>query len=367
MSGCYEIFSVRESNETGSDHPDPRRRRSFAMHVAVYVPLVLPLLAAASARWLAGRLPPRLATWVLTATTVVLAAASGAALTALAATAVGQLPLVATLGRWSVRVLRADDPASLSVALVACVLLIAAVAAAVRALICRARALLRAARMARRLPTDDLFDPSGQDPLTPVVVVDDPRPDAYALPGVPGRIVVSTGMLDGLDTDERRALLEHERTHLRHGHHAFLALAALAAATNPLLRPVAAAVGYATERWADECAAAVVGDRRTVARAIARAALLLSHHAGRRHPPEGALAIAPGGSRTLARTRAAAMLWRAGPVPRRVAALLAEPPRRPRLALGLGLAMAMLVVAAAASIETARDLETLFELARLGS
>ena len=336
------------------------------MHVAVYVPLVLPLLAAASARWLAGRLPPWLATWVLTATAVGLAAASGAALAALAATAVGQVPLVAAVGQWSARALRADDPASLSVASVACVLLIAALAAAARAVTGRTRALVRAARMARRLPADDSFDPMYRDPLAPVVVVDDPCPDAYALPGMPGRIVVSTGMLDGLDTDERRALVEHERAHLRCGHHVFLALAALAAAANPLLRPVATAVGYATERWADERAAAAVGDRRTVAGAIAQAALLISHHhAGRRQPPQGALAIVPAGRRALARTRAAVSLWRAGPVPRRVAALLAGPPRSPRLALGL--AVAMLVVAAAASIETARDLETLFDLARLGA
>lgn len=44
MSGCYGISSVRESNETGSDHSDPRRRGFFAMRVAVYVPLVWPLL-----------------------------------------------------------------------------------------------------------------------------------------------------------------------------------------------------------------------------------------------------------------------------------------------------------------------------------
>jgi Zn-dependent protease with chaperone function len=341
------------------------------MRVAVYVLLVLPLLAAVSARWLASRLTPRSATWLLTVTAVALAGASGAALSALAATAIGQVPLVAALGQWSARVLRADDPASLSVALAAGVLLIAALAAAARALRGRARALLAAARHARRLPIDDTFDDTfdwangmGRDRRAPVVVVvDDPCPDAYALPGLPGRIVVSTGMLDGLAPAEQRALLEHERAHLRCGHHAFVAVAALAAAANPLLRPVATAVGYATERWADERAALAVGDRRTVAHAVAHAALLLSQHSGPRRPPQGALAIAPGTS-AVARTRAAVTLWRAGPVPRRVAALLAGPPPRARLAITL--AMALLVIATAASIETARDLETLFELARLG-
>jgi Zn-dependent protease with chaperone function len=187
-----------------------------------------------------------------------------------------------------------------------------------------------------------------------VVVLDDPCPDAYALPGVPGRIVVSTGMLDALSARERQVLLAHERAHLACGHHLFVALAYLAAATNPLLRPVAAAVGYTTERWADERAASAVGDRRLVARTIAKAALLTSRH---HSPPAGALAIATGS--------AAAKLRGAGPVPRRVAALLAAPPRRRRLLLVL--ALTVLVLAAACSIEAARDLETLFELARIAA
>ena len=42
----------------------------------VYLPLLVPVLAAAAARPLAARLEPRLATWLLTATTVALAAFS---------------------------------------------------------------------------------------------------------------------------------------------------------------------------------------------------------------------------------------------------------------------------------------------------
>jgi beta-lactamase regulating signal transducer with metallopeptidase domain len=316
------------------------------MRVAVYLPLLAPVLAAVSARWLAGRLHPRVGTWLLTATAVGLALTSGLALTALAATAVGQIPLVGALGDWSVGVLHRDDPASLTLALTACVLLVLALAAAGRALIRRTRALINAARTARRLPTEI--------PFGRVVVFDDPCPDAYALPGVPGRIVVSTGMLDALNARERQVLLAHERAHLTCGHHVFVALAYLAAATNPLLRPVAAAVGYTTERWADEYAASAVGDRRLVARTIAKAALLTSRH---QSPPAGALAITTGSAATKLRG--------AGPVPRRVAALLTAPPRRRRLLLAL--ALTVLALAAACSIETVRDLDALFDLARIAA
>jgi hypothetical protein len=50
----------------------------------------------------------------------------------------------------------------------------------------------------------------------------------------------------------------------------FVAAAHLAATASPL-RPLASAVEFAVERWADEGAAAVTGDRQ-LARAIARAA-----------------------------------------------------------------------------------------------
>ena len=316
------------------------------MRVVVYLPLVLPILAAASARWLAGRMHPRVATWLLTATAVGLALASGFALMALAATAIGQVPLLAALGDWSAAELRRDDPTSSTLALVACFLLVAALAAAGRAAVRRARSLIDAARTARRLPT--------VGPIERVVVLDDPSPDAFALPGVPGRIVVSTGMIDALDARERAALFAHEEAHLTCGHHLFIALTYLAATTNPLLRPVADAVGYTTERWADECAASAVGDRHLVARTIVKASLLSTRH---KAPPGGALAMT---------TRwPAAKSRRSGPVPRRVAALLAAPPPRQRLLLSLS--VAVLVLAALSSIEAARDLDALFDLASIGT
>ncbi len=82
-------------------------------------------------------------------------------------------------------------------------------------------------------------------------------------------------------------LLAHEQAHLDHHHHRLTAAAGAAAAVNPLLIPARDAIGYLVERWADEDAAARVGDRGLAARAVARAALAASG-------PEPALGITGG-------------------------------------------------------------------------
>jgi beta-lactamase regulating signal transducer with metallopeptidase domain len=120
-----------------------------------------------------------------------------------------------------------------------------------------------------------------------VVLDDEQRAAAYALPGPAGRIVVTSALLRRLDGPERRAVLAHERSHLQHRHYLYVQFAELAAGANPLLRPAARATRLAVERWADEDAVTSVGDRRTVARALAKAGL------ARRTPPrEAALAAA---------------------------------------------------------------------------
>jgi Zn-dependent protease with chaperone function len=86
----------------------------------------------------------------------------------------------------------------------------------------------------------------------PLVVLEDPSPEACTLPGLPGRIVVSTGMLASLEFDERQAVLAHERVHMRYHHYLFTAAAQLAAAANPLLRPAPpgpAAASAAAPPW----------------------------------------------------------------------------------------------------------------------
>ncbi len=112
----------------------------------------------------------------------------------------------------------------------------------------------------------------------PVEIVPSAAPMAVSLPGRPGRILISTGMLRSLEADEIHVVLAHEHAHIRHHHHLFLAVADVAASAVPVLRWTQNQIRHTTERWADETSAAQVGDRRLVARAIARAALASDHH-----------------------------------------------------------------------------------------
>ncbi|MGC0317788.1 M56 family metallopeptidase [Kitasatospora acidiphila] len=315
------------------------------MRVAVYLPLLFPFLAALVARPVGERLPPHRATWLLTVGALVLAGASTAALGMLAVTGLIRFPLLARLSHhhWSAFAAQHHDPAPFSTALLAGALAAAVAVLAGRMLWRRARTLAQAATEAACLP--------GRDQL---VILEDPAAEAYAIPGRPGRIVISTGMLEALDPAEHQILLAHERAHLTHRHHLFVACAQLAAAANPLLRPLAHAVGYTVERWADETAGAAVGDRARVARAIGKAALATrrtADAAGRRLPA-AALGI-------MGRLRPAPL---PGPVPRRVTALLAPAPRRHTWsALALG---ALAVAAALCALEAGLDLDTLLDFVK---
>jgi len=343
------------------------------MHLAVYLPLVIPVLAALAARSFADRLPPAVATWLLTGSSVALAAASSAVLGLLALTALVRVPLVATVAHMSARVMSRTDPASLPVAILAGALLAAAAVAAGGALWRRARAIVAAGRQARHLPGSNQ-----------VVVTDDNAADAYTLPGWPCRIVVTTGMLRALTDSERQVLLAHERAHAGGSHYLFTSAARLAAAANPLLRPVAAQVGYTVERWADEHAAAATGDRPLTARAIARAAMATTAAPPERTGPATALGLVgvdsegaqqgderPGRGGTPGRDRwrlprisslRRSGMRRAGPVPRRVAALLGPPPQ-PSLLL-LAAAVLLVAISGLSALEAARNMHQLIELAQ---
>jgi beta-lactamase regulating signal transducer with metallopeptidase domain len=311
------------------------------MSLLVYLPLLLPALAAAAARPLAARLEPCRATWLLTVATVVLAVCSMAALALLVAAAAARSPFVASLGHYSQPVVRRGDATSAVTGAVAAVLLTGAAVAVAVMIRRRARALAESYRRSARL------DPDG------VVVLPGTAIEAYALPGWPGRIVVSAGLLGALDAGGRAALLAHERAHLAARHHLFTTVAHLAAAANPLLLPVARTVDYTVERWADEHAARFTGDRHLVAATIARVALLAT-------PSPRPLAGAALGIVRPVSPRVS-LAW-AGPVPRRVAALLAPlPPRRTWL---LAAAALIVVLAGASALEAARDLHTLLDLAR---
>ena len=348
--------------------------------LVICLTLVFPLIALVLARPIAERAEPRAATWLLTAAAVGLAASSSAALALAVLGALIKLPLVAALGSWSPTVVDRSDPTGVVVAVVCGFLLGVALTAALRFTVRRGRALAEAFRHARGLPG------RGQ-----VVVTGDASADAYTVPGWPGRIVVSAGMLDSLDDAGRAALLAHERAHLAGRHYAFTSAARLAAAANPLLRPVADAVEYTVERWADERAAQAVGDRRLVAETIARAAVAAKRAAPRRSPlvALGAVfdlessgrvfkvftrgvftrgvftrgVLARGFSRRAGTHPAEDhSLSTAGPVPRRVAALLAPPPGRRWLLLAA--VVAVVFVAAICAADAARDLHELIESAQ---
>lgn len=322
------------------------------MHYAVYLPLILPLLAALAARPLADRMPPAMASWLLTGSALALAAASSAVLGLLTLAALVRIPWVASAGDLSRPVISQDDPAAVPVSIVAGALLAAAATAAARALYRKYSAISTASRHARSLPG-----------TSQVVLTDDDSADAYTLPGWPCRVVVTAGMMRALAPAERDVLLAHERAHAAGFHFLFTTAARLAAAANPLLRPVATAVGYTVERWADERAAAETGDRPLAARAVARAALATKAAPPHAPAPVPSLPVIAAGPVVhngvwLHRPRTS----RPGPVPRRVAALL-NPPPRPRLLL-LATVTLTVLIAGASTLEAAHDMHALIEFAR---
>ncbi|MFE6664688.1 M48 family metalloprotease [Streptomyces sp. NPDC057697] len=308
------------------------------MIYAVWVPLLIPFLAVPAARRLADALPPVRAVRLLAATGIGLALCSVLALALLVVPGATRFPAVSALGEL-VRPLSEATPAvAVPLAAAALALLMGCAAAVARA----------ARRHWAELRPAGRFDGYAHGELA---VLPDSRPDAYALPGrpgTPGRIVVTTGMLRALGPAERAALLAHERAHLEGRHHLYLAAAEAAALCHPALRSLRGPMGYALERCADEAAATAVGDRRVAARAIGRAALAARAAEGaRRTRPRAALAAA------------------AGPVPRRVAALLGRNTARPRV--GRAAAAALLVclaVSGAAALDATSDLHSSIEAAQ---
>ncbi|MGH3277745.1 MAG: hypothetical protein ACRDNW_01235, partial [Trebonia sp.] len=93
------------------------------MRVAVYLPLLIPLLAAVSARALADRLPPAAASWLLAVSALLLALASSAVLGLLALSALIRLPVIDAVGHLSRPAVASGDAVSVPVAIVAGALL----------------------------------------------------------------------------------------------------------------------------------------------------------------------------------------------------------------------------------------------------
>jgi Zn-dependent protease with chaperone function len=211
-----------------------------------------------------------------------------------AGTSLVQIPVIARFGHWSPHLLRLADPVPQWLAIGCAVMATAGVAAGISTAVRRLRGLIAMRRMIAGAPT-----------AGPLIVIDDPRITAFATPVGGGRVAITTGMLRQLPADERQALLAHEAAHLHHHHYWWVTAADLAASICPPLRATAQMVGQSAERWADECAAEAVGDRKVVARALARAAV-------------SAAPVQPAGGVTAV----------GGRVVDRVQAMLAPPPAR---------------------------------------
>ncbi len=294
--------------------------------------MIWALLAPLAAGALLGGLGPRLAratspglvARVVPATCVLVAASTGLSLSVFAVLVTARARPLAGLGHLSTAALPWPYPqipaqVGVAVAVVVVVLLGASLAASAST----GRELAAAQQACRELG----HRPDG------VHVLADSRPRAVAVLGLPGRVVLSTGMVALLSAGELDAVVAHERAHLRRRHHLGVVAMRLAAIADPLLRPMVAVTEHAVEREADEDAALVVGDRRTVARAVIRASL-----AGAGSRPGG-----PEDRSALAAT--------AGDAPRRVEALL-EPARPPRRAALIPL-LALALVAGGAGISNA--------------
>jgi hypothetical protein len=140
-------------------------------------------------------------------------------------------------------------------------------------------------------------------------------------------------------------------SHVRHRHYLYVLVTDLAAAADPLLRPLSRSVRTAAERWADEDAAEATGDRRLTARAVARAGLARASH------PSG-----QPGSSSLNWLAAAALRIASGSVVARVNALL-EPPPAPRRLLSLAVTF-VVIIAGLASLQARNDTDSVFRRAQ---
>lgn len=279
------------------------------MTVSVYLPVALSVLVAAISRLVMTRLAPTTGTVVAVVGAAVLCAAGTTwALVLLALTLLGFTPLAV------------EEATERGVVLVQPVPGVVGAMAAVAL----AYGLIRVSHVirARRATRGELRRLCQSCAPGELAVVPVPEPHAFAVPGRPGRVLVTQGLLALLDGKERRVVLAHERAHLTGRHHGLRAAGELCAAINPMLVPVREAVAFLVERNADEHAATVSGSREVTARALAKAAL--AEAGGSRHPL-GFLACS---------------------VSARVAALHAEPPRPVRLlpsgflVLGMGTAAA---------------------------
>lgn len=104
---------------------------------------------------------------------------------------------------------------------------------------------------------------------TPVSQVQSARPFAYAEPGRPGQILVSSALCRDLSSAQLAVILAHEDAHLRGHHHLLRRLGAIHAAclpkTSRLRRDLVCRLHLLTELAADDRAARQCGADQTIA------------------------------------------------------------------------------------------------------
>jgi Zn-dependent protease with chaperone function len=298
------------------------------MAISMMVPLVASALLGLFAPVIGRRLPPATAVRWLVAAMFVVTAALWYALAVIGLFALAHISLFADLGHYSKRLIGAGLPVPIGVAALSPLLLFGLMGAAFFRVVLGVRDLARAAIACRRM------GPAVEG----LVVVDQQEPDAYAVAGIRGRVVISTAMMQALPAEERRVLLAHEAAHLSKRHHLWIQAGQIAAAANPLLRPASRAINAMVERWADEIAAAEVGDRELAARALARAGLARSTSVR-----TTATAAALSAARHSVADRARALL--AGP----------PPPRRAVVAVLTALMISVVGASAVTTVETVQQ------------
>lgn len=261
-------------------------------------PLAAAVVIAALAASVHRRLPPRLATRfiVVSLGAIAVAAIPTVALVALAFLA--HVPVVGLGFQWCAQAIGLHDSVPWWLGVVAVAVLVLGAARSIR--------LWREHRAFR------------VDVGRPPYVASDAVPFAVTLPGRAGQIVISSAMIEMLDEDEQRVVIAHERAHARYRHDRYVFVAQLAAAAIPPLRHLAQRVVYSVERWADEAAAAVCGDRQLVAVTLGKVALRAND------------VRAPG--RAAWWGRGASSQFGGFGIASRMEALLAPPVHRPRVA-----------------------------------
>ncbi len=216
-------------------------------------PLLVSLCVAAIATSAHRRLPPRLATRFVTIALVLVVVAALPTALVISVAFLAHAPVIGLGFEWCARAMGLHDavPAWIGVPSVVLITLGA----------------VRTFRLLRQHRTLRLDSPR------PIHIAPSHKPYAVTLPGPAGQIVISTAMVDLLDDDEQRIVVAHERAHAHYRHDRYLLTAELAAAALPPLRALTRRVNYSIERWADEAAAAVCGDRRLVAITLGKVAL----------------------------------------------------------------------------------------------